>query len=29
MAETNQILVPHYPYAGVNIRVGFQWSFVD
>lgn len=29
LVETNAILVPHYPYPGMNIRVGFQWSFVN
>lgn len=29
LLKPNTILVPHYPYPGFNIRVGFQWSFVD
>ena len=29
LVESNTIQVPHYPYPGFNIRVGFQWSFVN
>lgn len=29
LVKPNMIQVPHYPYPGFNIRVGFQWSYVD